>query len=103
MGVEYDIICRDCKEGAGIGGGCSKASDEMNVALTIRQLLESWAERGLEIVLRVGYQAEIEPWFFKRHAGHCLAVMGNDGRDYTEPLPGCAGLEPQSASICSGG
>ena len=103
MGVEYDIVCKDCNEEAGIGGWCSKASDEMNAALAVRTLLESWAERGLEIVLRVGYQAEVEPWFFKRHKGHRLAVMGNDGRDYTDALPGGAGQEPVAASVGAGG
>lgn len=83
MGVTYDIKCKDCNETAGIGSGCSKARDEMNIALGMRDTLETWHAAGLQMSIDVGHEARIEPYFFAKHSRHRLAVIGDNGKDYT--------------------
>ncbi len=93
MGTEYDIRCLDCEVDAGVGAGCSKNSEAMNEAIRIRETMEGWAERGIDIALSAGHSSEISPDFFLRHRGHRLAVVGDNGTDYTDPARVDAELE----------
>lgn len=86
MGVEYDIKCLDCDEGADIGSGCSKNLPAFRAILEARSLLEKWADAEIDIEIKVdGWQMSrgATPEFFGRHKTHILAVVGDNGRDYT--------------------
>ncbi len=92
MGVEYDIVCRTCDDKhADFGDGRSKNLEAFREALKMRTTLERWADEDIDISLNIGHGQTITPSFFVKHKGHELAVMGDNGTDYSRPWPEAGG------------
>jgi len=86
MGVEYDIQCKIC--GDWLGMSCCKDDAELREFVRSRELLANWVDRGLEIAIAPGLSTSSQPSipdFLARHRGHELAVVGDDGLDYSGP------------------